>query len=110
MLCALKDQYNILLPFNALTYTVVLFVLRGVINSHVSGNLYSLHMLLQQIVRTGERTEGLAVQSCRALKKRVRLRSGLGFTTSLNLAEGGTCSFTLDYTIVITQIARKLNN
>lgn len=68
MLCAPKDQYDILLPFNALTYTVVLFVLR-VINSHVSGNLYSLHMLLQQIVRTGERTEGLAVQSCRALKK-----------------------------------------
>lgn len=61
MLCAPKDQYDILLSFYAHTYTVVLFVLRGVINSHVTGNLNTLHVLPQQSVRARERTEGLAV-------------------------------------------------
>lgn len=82
----------------------------GVILIPMSQETFILYICYHSKVSEQGRGLGALQHKLQSLQRKVQLRSGLGFTTSLTLAEGGTCSFTLDYTTVITQIARKLNN
>lgn len=70
-LCFVLQKINMIFFF-PLMHILVLrraMFLGVILIPHFIGNLYTLHTLPQQSVRAGERTEGLAMQSCRALNK-----------------------------------------